>query len=636
MPVVGVEDKSKAIAPADPRKYENGFGDMRWLRMGTKAGNLPLFEASSILIGSGRLGAGFQLACAERGTLPRKALPWAKRSVNVRFVFFVVVVMVSSESRIGISAKVKIELKFPIFWLGDTVKLFISTMKSILSRISTTHTTKRIVPLMNEKIGNQDLRAIAHKAMIDRGLEPDFPPATQLQLKSIPGPAHETGKGIRDLKALLWCSIDNDNSKDLDQLTVAEKLPEGRVKISVAIADVDALVKRKSPIDQHAAHNTTSVYTAAQIFPMLPERLSTDLTSLGENEDRLAMVVEMIIAADGSIQTSEVYRAVVRNRAKLAYNSVAAWMDGKGSIPEKVARVKGLDDNLRLQDQVAKVLKAVRYRLGALDFESLEPQAVLADGKVVDLRLERQNRAQDLIADFMIATNGVTARFLEKQGSPVLQRIVRSPERWDRIRHVAQGFGDPLPVQPDSKALAEFLSRRRQADPLHFPDLSLTIVKLMGPGEYVLQTPGQESTGHFGLAVNDYSHSTAPNRRFPDLITQRLLKATLAGESLPYSLPELTVLASHCTEQEDAAKKLERQMRKSAAAQMLAVHIGETFDAIVTGASDKGTWVRLLKPPAEGRVVKGHEGIDVGDQVKVQLLSTNVERGFIDFERVGK
>jgi len=378
------------------------------------------------------------------------------------------------------------------------------------------------------------------------------------------------------------------------------------------------------------------VYTAAQIFPMLPERLSTDLTSLGEGEDRLAVVIEMVAAVDGSIQDSSVYRALVNNHAKLAYRSVAAWLDGMDRMPEKVGKTKGLEEQLRMQDQIAQVMKSVRYLHGALDLETIEPEAVLQDGKVVDLRLEKKNRAKELIEDFMIAANGVSAQFLEKHGLPALRRVVRSPERWDRIRSVAKGFAEDLPADPNSKALAAFLAGRRLADPLRFPDLSLTIVKLLGAGEYVLQLPGHQSAGHFGLAVRDYSHSTAPNRRFPDLITQRLLKAALAGGTLPYSPAELTSLATHCTEQEDAATKVERQVRKSAAAQFLTGRIGETFDALVTGASEKGAWVRLLKPPAEGKLVSGQEGVKVGDQIQVQLASLNIERGFIDFVRSGK
>jgi exoribonuclease II len=372
---------------------------------------------------------------------------------------------------------------------------------------------------MKEQNGLNDLRAIAHKAMTDRGLEPDFPPDALQQLNGIQGPAREMEKPIRDVRNLLWCSIDNDTSMDLDQLTVAERLTAGRVKVLVAIADVDAIVKSMSPIDHHARTNTTSVYTAAQIFPMLPERLSTDLTSLGEGQDRLALVIEMVVAADGSIQESQVYRALVNNHAKLAYRSVAAWLDGKDKMPEKIAKTKGLDEQLRMQDRIAQVMKSVRYLHGALNLETIEPEAVLRDGHVVDLHLEQKNRAQELIEDFMIAANGVSAQFLEKHGLPALRRIVRSPERWDAIRKVADRFGDHLPADADSKALAAFLARHRLADPLRFPDLSLTIVKLLGRGEYVLQLPGQQAAGHFGLAVREYSHSTAPNRRFPDLIT---------------------------------------------------------------------------------------------------------------------
>lgn len=481
-----------------------------------------------------------------------------------------------------------------------------------------------------------DLRTIAHHAMLDRGLEPDFAPAAIEQLRGIQGPASDTQQSIRDLRHLLWCSIDNDHSMDLDQLTVAERLPAGAVKVLVAIADVDAIVKTASPIDRHAATNTTSVYTAAVIFPMLPERLSTDLTSLREGEDRLALVIELVVAAEGSIQESTLYRALVRNRAKLAYSSVAAWLDDKDKMPEKIAKTTGLDEQLRMQDQISQVMRKVRYLHGALDLDVIQPEVVLSDGQVVDLRQARQNRAQKMIEDFMIAANGVSSQFLEKHGWPALRRVVRAPERWDRIQKVAEGFGEQLPDQPDSQALAGFLTRRREADPLRFPDLSLIIVKLMGAGDYAVQLPGQVSPGHFGLAVHEYSHSTAPNRRFPDLVTQRLLKTALAKEKVPYTPVELTSLAAHCTKQEDAARKVERQVRKSAAAQFLYGRIGETFDAIVTGASAKGTWVRLLKLPVEGKLAGGQTGVDVGDQILVQLGSLNIERGFIDFVRSNK
>jgi exoribonuclease-2 len=488
---------------------------------------------------------------------------------------------------------------------------------------------------MKDNNSSSDLGAIAHRAMIDRGLQPDFPPEAIQQLNAIKGSSTESSGSVRDLRQLLWCSIDNDTSRDLDQLSVAEGLPDGRVKVLVAIADVDSLVAVGTPLDQHAWTNTTSVYTPAVIFPMLPERLSTDLTSLGDGVDRLALVIEMVVAVDGSVAGSEVYRAVVHNYAKLAYRSVAAWLDGKADVPDRVARVNGMAEQLQTQDQIAQLMRKVRYQHGALELETIEPETVLSNGQVVDMRVEGKNRAKELIEDLMIAANGVTARFLERNRVAALRRVVRSPERWAGIQKVAAEHGESLPPVPDSQALAEFLAKRRDADPLRFPDLSLTIVKLMGAGEYVVEAPGQESAGHFGLAVHDYTHSTAPNRRFPDLVTQRLLKATLAGGRIPYSATELGTLATHCTQQEDAAKKVERQMRKSAAAQFLSRRIGETFEAIVTGVSDKGTWVRLLTPPAEGMLVRGQRGVDVGERVRVQLVDVSVERGFIDFARVG-
>jgi exoribonuclease-2 len=484
---------------------------------------------------------------------------------------------------------------------------------------------------MTTHFGTRDLGLIARQAMIGRGLEPDFPADATRQLAGISGPAHEADASLRDLRNMLWCSIDNDSSLDLDQLSVAEPLPGNGVKVLVAIADVDALVKLGTPIDRHAKINTTSIYTAAKIFPMLPEKLSTDLTSLADNQDRQSIVIEMSIASDGSVAGSDIYRALVHNKAKLAYRSVAAWLEGQGPAPERLARVQGLDENLRMQDRIAQQMRKVRYLHGSLELETIEPQAVLAGGNVVDLRVDRRNRAKELIEDLMIAANGVSARFLESKGWPVLQRIVRTPEHWDTIRKVAADAGDKLPSAPDSKALAEFMTRRRQADSLRFPDLSLTIVKLLGAGEYVVQAPHQETGGHFGLAVSEYSHSTAPNRRYPDIITQRLLKAALAGGKPPYPIAELSSLATHCTDQEDAAKKVERQVRKSAAALFLSGRVGETFDALVTGAADKGTWVRLLQPPAEGKLMDAKATDRVGNQLRVKLTGLNVERGFIDF-----
>jgi len=477
------------------------------------------------------------------------------------------------------------------------------------------------------------LRRIARRAMLERGLLPDFSQDALAELSAIRAPAAGDG-GVRDLRSFPWASIDNDDSRDLDQLTVAEKLPGGFLRVLVAIADVDALVGKGSAIDGHARTNTTSVYTAAEIFPMLPERLSTDLTSLADREDRLAVVIEMTVAADGSLTASDVYRAAVRNCAKLAYNSVAAWLDGQGPMPAPVASVPGLDANLRLQDEVAQNLKAFRHEHGALDLQTLEARPVFDVDEIRDLEVEEKNRARELIEDLMIAANGVTARFLKGRRLPSLRRVVRSPKRWDRIVEVAAHLGEALPPQPDPRALAGFLARRRVADPLRFPDLSLTVVKLLGAGEYVVEMPGQAAPGHFGLAVRDYTHATAPNRRFPDLLTQRLLKAALTGDAAPYTEDELAELAGHCTLQEDAANKVERQVAKSAAAMLLASKVGQRFDAIVTGASPKGTWVRVLRPPVEGKLVTGFEGLDVGHRLRVELAATDVERGFIDFKRV--
>jgi exoribonuclease-2 len=477
------------------------------------------------------------------------------------------------------------------------------------------------------------LKEIARRAMVERGLEPDFAPPVKAELDRIPGAAPPAGQAIRDLRGLLWCSIDNDDSKDLDQLSVSESLTGGTVRILVAVADVDAVVKKDTAIDQHARHNTTSVYTAAEIFPMLPPRLSTDVTSLNEGEDRLALVVEMTVAADGSLDESSVYRAAVKNRAQLAYDAVSAWIEGQTPAPEPVSRVAGLDEQLRVQDAVAQKLRGLRFEQGALDLETLQPKAIFDGETVVALRQEPHNRARQLIEDFMIAANGVTARYLAERKFSSLRRVVRSPERWQRIVEVAKEQGEHLPPEPDSKALSDFLARRRRADPDRFPDLSLVIVKLMGRGEYVVERPGGAVAGHFGLAVKDYTHSTAPNRRFPDLITQRLLKAALSGAAAPYAEGDLEGLAVHCTEQEDAADKVERQVRKSAAALLLEKRVGERFDAVVTGASEKGTWVRVFDPPVEGKLVQGFEGLAVGKKLRVKLIATDVERGFIDFVR---
>ena len=478
------------------------------------------------------------------------------------------------------------------------------------------------------------LERIAYRVMKERGFLPDFSKIVLNELEKMQQVDWGTESPMKDLRQPLWASIDNDDSLDLDQLTVAETLSDKTVKIFVAVADVDALVKKNSAIDEHARQNTTSVYTAGKTFPMLPEKLSTDLTSLNDHEDRPAMVVEMVIGGAGEMHSSDIYRALVRNHAKLAYSSVGTWLEGKGPLPEAVAVVPGLAENLRIQDRVAQQLKALRHEHGALDLQTLEARPVFAGEEIQDLRVDERNRAKEIIEDFMIAANGVNARFLRRKKVPSLRRMVRSPKRWGRIVEIAAQHNFELPVEPDSRALASFLVAQKAADPLRFPDLSLSVIKLLGPGEYAVESPEETVPGHFGLAVKDYTHSTAPNRRFPDLITQRILKAALAGSPLSYSREELAGLARHCTEKEDDANKVERLVAKSAAAMLLASRIGDQFDAICTGAADKGTWVRIFHPATEGRLVYGYEGVDVGSRLKVQLIHTDIEKGFIDFKKV--
>jgi VacB/RNase II family 3'-5' exoribonuclease len=476
------------------------------------------------------------------------------------------------------------------------------------------------------------LHRIARRVMVERGLLPDFSEEALSELTGIQNPATMADGPVRDRRDLIWASIDNDDSRDLDQLTFAEALPDDQITILVAVADVDALVKDGTAIDDHARHNTTSVYTAPTIFPMLPEKLSTDLTSLNFNEDRPAIIVEMVIGVDGSLQDSNIYRALVRNQAQLAYNSVAAWLEGNGMVPAAIAAVNGLAENLRLQDRAAQRMKKFRQIQGALSLELIEARPVFEGDEIRALEVEKRNRAKDLIEDFMIGANGVTARYLSAKNFPSLRRVVRTPNRWERIVEIAREHGFRLPAHPDSRVLEEFLLQEKAADPLRFPDLSLAVIKLLGAGEYLEESPGDTPPlGHFGLAVKDYAHSTAPNRRYPDLITQRLLKAALAQGPVPYEKEDL---GKHCTEGEDAARKVERQVKKSAVAILLESRIGERFEALVTGAAPKGTWVRLLQPPIEGKLTQGFQGVDVGQRIRVQLMHTDVERGFIDFQRV--
>lgn len=479
------------------------------------------------------------------------------------------------------------------------------------------------------KPAKERLIAIARRAMIERGFLPNFSAdaldeAHRASL-SAPDPS------LRDQRALPWCSIDNDDSRDLDQLSVST----GPRTVLIAIADVDLLVPRRSALDHHAAINTTSVYTPAQNFPMLPERLSTDLTSLNEGADRAAVVIELEVSPDGDVTRSSLYRALVRNQAKLAYSSVGPWLEASAPPPPKVAASPVLQEQLRVQDGIARALGERRSRRGALHLASHEARAVFSGELLTDLRVEEKNRAKEMIENLMIAANGAVAGFLSERGVPALRRVLRTPERWDRIVALAQSHGTALPERPEAPALEAFLVKMRDEDPLRFPDLSLSVVKMLGSGEYAVEIPGKTMDGHFALAVRGYTHSTAPNRRYPDVVTQRLVKAALAGLPPAYDVPSLERLAAHCTEQEDDATRIERQVRKSAAALLLEGREGETYDAVVTGASSKGTWVRVLHPPVEGRVVEGQSGADVGDRIRVRLVSTDVERGFIDFARVG-
>jgi exoribonuclease-2 len=470
--------------------------------------------------------------------------------------------------------------------------------------------------------------------MRNYGLQPDFSEAAQAQARAAHVNGNQVDPTIRDQRDLLWCSIDNDDSRDLDQLSVSVPSRDAQVRILVAIADVDASVPAGSPVDEHARTNTTSVYTAAQIFPMLPEQFSTDLTSLVQGEDRLAVVVDMSVGEDGTVADADIYRASVRNCARLTYNEVGTWLGGSGPIPRSVATTPGLDEQLRVQDRIARAMRGLRHQRGALTLDTIQTHATFEGDHLTGLHADEKNRAKELIEDFMIGANEVSARFLEKRGFASIRRVLKVPERWNRIIALAAGVGARLPEAPDAGALEAFLEERRAKDPIHFQDLSLSIVKMLGSGEYAVERPGETIPGHFGLAAHDYTHSTAPNRRFPDLITQRLLKAAISGHESPYRDEELRLLAGHCTTQEDNAAKVERQVRKSAAAMLLESRIGERFNAIVTGASVKGTWVRTLGTPVEGRVVEGATGLDVGDRVRVKLVHTDAERGFIDFARV--
>jgi VacB/RNase II family 3'-5' exoribonuclease len=486
---------------------------------------------------------------------------------------------------------------------------------------------------MNDPHSSINLQTIARQVVQAAGFQPDFQPEVQKQLADIRAhpPQLVPSDKVRDLRNLLWSSIDNDTSKDLDQIEVAERLPNGDVKVMIGVADVDAFVPKDSPIDQHAERETASVYTGVAIFPMLPNALSTGASSLLPDVDRPAVVTEFVVNAGGALNASNVYRAIVRNKAQLTYNAVGAWLDGTAPAPPKVAASSDLQSQLKLQDQVAQALKKLRFEHGALALDTSEVVPLLYSEQVVDVVKVTKNRATDLIEDFMVAANGVVARLLEKVSS--LRRIVRTPAHWDGIVRLAAAQGVKLPADPDSKALNDFLLKRKAADPDHFADLSLAVIKLVGPGEYILERPGDSPVGHFGLAVQDYTHSTAPNRRFPDIVTQRLIKASLDGKPGPYTDNDLAAIASNCTEKGDAARKVEREMSKRVSAMAMSNRIGETFDAMITGTTPKGTFVRVAQPHMEGLLAQGAQGLNVGDKLRAKLVRTDVQHGFIDFVR---
>jgi VacB/RNase II family 3'-5' exoribonuclease len=479
-----------------------------------------------------------------------------------------------------------------------------------------------------------DLYSIARQTMIEARFEPDFNQGVldEVEIASAKARDLAADSNVKDLRELLWSSIDDAKSRDLDQVEYAATLPSGDIRLLVGIADVDALVSKGSAIDKRAEQNCTSVYTGVKTFAMLPEELSTDLTSLVANEDRRGIVTEMVVASDGTVKTAAIYPALLKNHAKLSYEIIGDWLEGKTGTPDVVKSVAGLEEQLKLQHRTARELGEFRKEHGAIELGTIQSTPVVDDsGRVVELAVTEQNAARDLIANFMIGANVAMAQFLEEKGVPSLRRIVRVPKYWSRIVEIAAEVGEQLPATPDSRALADFLARRKAADPIHFPDLSLAVVKSLGPGEYEVQMPGEQGEGHFGLAVDDYTHSTAPNRRYADLVTQRLVKAALANQPPPYEGNELKEIAQRCTEREDAARKVQRKMRKVAGALLLRNQIGKQFDAIVTGVSEKGTYARIINPPVDGRVMRGEEGLRVGEKTRVRLLSTDPERGFIDF-----
>jgi exoribonuclease II len=517
-----------------------------------------------------------------------------------------------------------------------------------------------------------DLAQAALDEMHEAGFKPEFGPGVAEQVDEIRTSLRkefvqaEPGFGVPDLRNLVWSSIDNDTSRDLDQIEVAERIADG-IRVHVAIADVARAVEQDSPIDKHAQAQTQTIYTAVKNFPMLPLELSTGMTSLNENGDRMAVMMSFTVGSNGEMSDEQISRAWVRNRAQLAYSRVGPWIDahagaasGVGVSLQEVEQLRSdsarqgedlngpafvddangrelaesLGDQLVLQARATQLLHRARIQNGALEFHRGEAEPVIADGRVVSVQDVIQNQAMYLIEDLMVAANGVMARALRKGGRSGLQRVVKVPQRWDRIVSLAAEHKWDLPVNPDSVALNNFLAHMRDTDTDHYPDLAVAVIKLMGPGEYMLMTADDDPTGHFGLAVRDYTHSTAPNRRFPDIVTQRVLHAMMEGAPAPYSDAELAAIATHCNEADTALRKIERAMQKRVAAVAMAHRIGEVFRGVVTGASEKGVYVRVIDPPFEGRIIQNAEGLDVGDRVSVKLLHTDPARAFIDFARI--
>ncbi len=484
---------------------------------------------------------------------------------------------------------------------------------------------------MSQTLTVSELRNISLDTMRENGFQTEFSPEIFDELNSLKQRPLPQDSSIKDLRNLLWSSIDNDSSKDLDQIEFAEELPNGDIRLLIGIADVDEFVKKGSAIDDFAKNQTVSVYTETKVLPMLPPEISENLTSLLPKVDRLAVVIEMIVTDRGDVSTHNIYRALTHNYAKLTYSEVGAWLDENETIPESMAAISGLKSQILVQQKAALRLLEFRQKRGSLEFESIESVPVFAGEEAKDLQIVKTNSARKIIENFMVAANVEMAEFLEANNLTSVRRVVKSPARWERIREIAAKYGENLPVEPDSNSLSEFLKKRRLANPEQFPDLSLSIIKLIGAGDYVVQKPHEVADGHFGLAVRDYTHSTAPNRRFPDLIVQRMVKAALKGERSPYTDEELAEIVEQCNERESAARKVERKMRKVIAASVMQSRIGETFDAIVTGITPSGTFARILRPPVDGRIVHGEYGLQVGEKIRVKLLATNIHNGYIDF-----